>query len=317
MSNPNVNKNISEKYKTKEFLVNKKIKVRPISKPNLWKNLTGQVQENIMGDMFGEAKAIFTLCKSIKTGDFYRVIDDIEKVITPQFPDQSLTEMEFLSKMIGKDLSYHREENNFWKGDADTGLKPYSYSVPANGTILDLANPYDYIAYKVLLSNNKNYISPSYEERYRIPTYKFMLIDEEVVINTKRERIDLELKATEEFNKIKGSRELLMEFLICKDPKNIISNTASDDFLFSQVYDVLKSDPKYFLTIVEDDLKNEKVLVYKAVKAGALVKQGRDLYETPGGESLGKLSDIIHILKDPEKSEFKIKLQHQISNYKI
>jgi hypothetical protein len=42
-----------------------------------------------------------------------------------------------------------------------------------------------------------------------------------------------------------------MEFLIIKDPNNVISSNASSEWLFNQVYEVLESNPKEFLELLK------------------------------------------------------------------
>jgi len=161
------------------------------------------------------------------------------------------------------------------------------------------------------------YIAPSWEERDYHPSYIYALVDEKISTDRRKEMIDLKLKATVEFNRISESRELLAEFLIAKDPTINISKGASQEFLFNQVYDILDKDPKYFLSVISDPYWNDKIFIYKAVKAGALVKTSKDRYATIGGEEIGKMGDVIHYINDPERIEFRKRIEHQIKEHNI
>lgn len=302
-------------YPKKNFLQHRIVKVEPIPQPNEWRNLVGEALPQSF--MLEGTTRTFDLPRDIRTGQFKKILDDKTKVITPQFPDEPMTELEFFSRMIGYDLSFTKREYNYWTGYVDPkdpigNIKPYRVKVEKEGMSLDLSSPEDHLKYKVLLANSHAWIAPSWAEKFTIPTYMFALVDEKVNTDSKKEMIQLKRKANAEFDKIADSDELLREFLIVKDPNNIISKTASKDFVFNQVYEVLEKDPKYFLTIVEDPYRIEKILVYKAVRAGALIKSAKDRYETPGGETLGSMGDLIHLLNEPEKLEFRKRLEYQI-----
>jgi len=104
-----------------------------------------------------------------------------------------------------------------------------------------------------------------------------------------------------------------MEFKNIKDPNNIISKTASTDFLFKLVYEVMETNPKLFLSIVNDEYREDKILIFKAVRAGVLKKISTK-YFTMGDEPLGVLGDVISLINNPEKLEFRKKLEFQVEN---
>jgi len=253
--------------------------------------------------------------RDVKTGYFKEMFDNSRRVITPQFPEEPLTELEFFCKASGMPL----DEERFWAGHMDRTDRtksriPYTVQLPVDGRKFDLSNVKDYIDYKVVQTHVGKYIAPSWEERNWRPTYWFALVDEKVSTDRKKEEIELKLAATSEFNKIKDSRELLAEFLIIYNAEASPSASTTTEWLFNEVYKLMDKNPKEFLSIVEDPLRTEKILVHKALRAGALKKQGKK-YFTLGEQSLGTLAEAITFLKDPENYDFMVKLEHQVTQY--
>ena len=302
------------KYSSQDFLAKKVVRVVPIETRTFTNQQIEQLPEGFIHEGMGRS---LELKRDRTTGEFLPIFDNIENVITPQFPDEPMTELEFFTKITGYDLAFSKDSKNFWsgwisEGPNNRGKLPYSVKLPKEGLTLDLSNAWDNITWRVLKTNDR-YIAPSWELRNAKPTYWFALVDERISVDLKKEEINLKLKATEEFNKIKDHREILMEFMIIKDPNNIISKTASTDFLFNLVYEVMETNPKLFLSIVNDEYREDKILIFKAVRAGVLKKISTK-YFTMGDEPLGVLGDVISLINNPEKLEFRKKLEFQVEN---
>lgn len=310
--------NKETKIQIESFLQNKRVKVTPVET----RDFSGQVLEVLPPGFIAEnSKNSLPLKRDDNTGRFVQIFDTVNKKYTKEFPTEALTELEWFSRVYGKDLNvYAKSGENFWEGamhptDPARRFPPYQVDLPKDGMPLDLSNIEDMLKWKVLSTWYDSRIAPSWEDRYNRPNYMFALVDEKVATDRKKEAIELKLKATEEFNKIKGSKELMMEFLIIKDPTHTLSDKVSEDFVFSQVYDVLENNPKLFLHIVQDEDRDDKLLVYKACKAGVLRKNG-DKYSTMSDEPLGKLGEVIGRLRDPERLEFRKRIEAQVENYK-
>lgn len=302
------------KYPTQDFLAKRVVRVVPIETRTFANQQVEQLPEGFIHEGMGRS---LELKRDRTTGEFLPIFDNIENVLTPQFPDEPMTELEFFTKITGYDLSFSKDTKNFWsgwisEGPNNRGKLPYSVKLPKEGLTLDLSNAWDNITWRVLKTNDR-YIAPSWELRNAKPTYWFALVDERISVDLKKEEINLKLRATEEFNKIKDHREFLMEFMIIKDPNNIISKTASTDFLFNLVYEVMDTNPKLFLSIVNDEYREDKILIFRAVRAGVLKKISTK-YFTMGDEPLGVLGDVISLINNPEKLEFRKKLEFQVEN---
>lgn len=303
------------KYPFKDFLAQRMVKVVPIETRTFTNQQVEQLPEGFIYDGMGRS---LELKRDRVTGEFFPVFDHIEKVVTPEFPQEPMTELEFFNRITGYDLSFTKEQKNFWagwiaEGPNNKGKIPYSVKLPKEGLTLNLSNVWDNITWRVLKTNDK-YIAPSWEQKHAKPTYWFALVDENISVDRKQEEILIKLKATEEFNKIKDHREFLMDFLIIKDPNNVISKTADTKFLFNMVYEILETNPRLFLSIVEDQYKEDKILIFNGVRAGALKKIGAK-YFSMGDEPLGNLGDVISLINNPEKLEFRKKLEFQVESY--
>lgn len=291
------------------------IKVTPVNEKDFVNQTVESLPENFIHP---NARRSLEL-KRDEYGGFTQIFDTVNKYRTAEFPNEELTELEWFSKMKGRDLNVHKAEANYWAGwmnksNPTLNFKPHEVLIPREGKDLDLGTVEGMIEYKVLLSNTHKWIAPSWAERYDRPTYWFALIDSAVTINKKAEKMNLTVEANSEFMKMKDHKELLMEFLIVKDPNNVISSNVSMDFLTTQVYDVVENNPKLFLDLIADNDKEEKVMVFKAHRAGAIRKSG-DKYYTMGDEPLGKLGEVVAILKDPTKVEFRKKIEFQIEQH--
>jgi len=75
----------------------------------------------------------------------------------------------------------------------------------------------------------------------------------------------------------------------------------------------METNPKLFLSIVNDEYKDDKILIFRAIRAGALKKISTK-YFTMGDEPLGVLGDVISLINNPEKIDFRKKLEFQVEN---
>jgi hypothetical protein len=99
-------------------------------------------------------------------------------------------EKSFLEEIMGLEynaLSIFKKENNFWDDSADNGVSVVRLTKGDN--FFNLADPEDYIRYKILLAN-KDFIASSLQELQDHPkrTHQFVVIREgEETKNAKKE----------------------------------------------------------------------------------------------------------------------------------
>lgn len=306
-----VEKKEKPEFPYKNFLEKKTVKLAPIVR----ELMSGVQYEKVPdGFIFDGMTRSLERGRDKVTGYFKPMFDTTTKYLTPQFPKEPMTELEFFCRITGQDF----DKDWYWAGKYDKQSgdknKPYTVHLPTKGELYDLSDPKQHVDYLVIKTHEGKWIAPSWEERYLRPTYWFALVDEKVSTDRAKEQNELKIKANTEFSKIKDSRELLAEFLIVYDGDAQPSTTTSTDFLFNQVYKIVEENPKQFLQVLKDDNREEKLLVFKALRAGAIIKRGKKHF-TLGEQPLGTLSETIAFLKHPENFEFYEKIRMQVESY--
>jgi len=303
---------ITPKYPLVNFLEKRLIRLAPVA---------GEVFSGVPYEKLPDGFIVQGSGRSLERGRFAHngyfkpLFDDSKKVITPQYPEEPMTELEFFVRASGQPL----DSDMFWTGynrrNGEVDKKtPYTVHLPSDGKTFDLSEVKDNIDYRVVKSHTGKYIAPSWEERNYRPTYMFALVDEKISTDRKKEAIELKLKATSEFNKIKDSRELLAEFLIIYNGEATPSQSTSTEWLFNEVYKIMENNPSLFLSTTEDPSKDTKILVYKALRAGALKRKSKK-YFTLGDQPLGTLAETITYFKNPDNFEFVEKIKYQVETY--
>lgn len=185
------------------------------------------------------------------------------------------SEKDYLEEVLGLDynaLSVYKKENNYWD----------NYRVvienAKEGLHLNLADPEDYIKYKVLLANS-DFVAPSVQERIDRPkaTYRYELVrenDEDLIENAK---MDATMQSYREFGKIENDLDTMRVLVELLDARPY-SPTEKAVFLKSRISQLIGSDPKKFLAQITDPLLHAKVLIRRGTEVGILAKRGDYYY---------------------------------------
>jgi len=195
------------------------------------------------------------------TGKYKNVLTDAEK--------------DFLEEALGLDynaLSVYKKENNFWD----------DYKVRIDnakeGLHLNLADPEDYIKYKVLLANS-DLIAPSVQDRIDRPknTYQFELVRENEEDTIETAKMDAKMQSYKEFMKIENDLDTMRVLVELLDARPYSPNEKAV-FLKSRISSLIESDPKKFLSQITDPLLHAKVLIRRGTEIGILSKRGDHYY---------------------------------------
>jgi hypothetical protein len=210
---------------------------------------------------------------------------------------------------------------SFQKGDLSVHkkggyLKKYHITLDKSGKILDLSDPHDFITYKILLAN-KELVAPTYEDRMKKGTYKFMMVDmDHQVQKTAKEAAFME-NVWIEFGSIKNSVSKLggvLKMYNAKFSTNLkIPANPSIEFLTSEVKKIIDENPNEFVKIVSDPTFGIKSFIQDANDAGVIVKIGKNKYAFVGEpDDNYTLDELVEILDPNGKNQekyFKIKKQ--------
>lgn len=287
---------MGEKNETVTCLRKERIKVKFIPRD------TGLIQDrkHILGGGMADGSFIaYTVPIIASSGSFKNVLTDNEK--------DCLEEIMRLEKNA---LSVHRKSDNFWVN--------YSVRLTKDGRTLDLSDPTDYIAYKVLLANS-DYIAPSFEAYQNSPkaTYKFMLVSEKDEHSTTTRVLNNTMKAYENLGAIKEDKDKL-RFIIESINMKQISEKAKLEFLQEEVYNIIQKDPILFISATDDSLLDIKVLISKAVSKGLITKKGDYYYDATTNTPLCNnnqdpiLSIAAKYLGSPKNQELKFKIEAKL-----
>ena len=239
----------------KNCLKNERILVRFVPKED--SNITNP-KHILYGGMAEGAVKYYTVPILASTGTYKNILTDDEKA--------------FLESYMGLEynaLSVYNKTNNFWAN--------FTVRLTKHDNYLDLADPNDYIKYKVLLANT-DFIADSLRTLNDHPkaTYQFVMIKEGESEKREEEKMSVTMKCYKEYGKIEDDNDTLRCIIELIDNRPIAKNTKSE-FLKSRINSLIQADPKLFYNIITDEYLNNKVLIKTATEEG-VIKRRNNLY---------------------------------------
>lgn len=175
-------------------------------------------------------------------------------------------------------LSIYNKVNNFWDN--------YQVRLTKQDNFLNLADPDDYIKYKVLLAN-KDLIAPSLQDLEDHPkaTYQFVIIHENEESQASKKKMNATMQAYMEFGKIQENADILRTIIETIDGRPTSKNSKIE-FLQEKVGKLIQADARLFVRVATDPLLSTKVLIKKAIEGGLISNRGGMLYLKADGTPL-------------------------------
>ena len=175
-------------------------------------------------------------------------------------------------------LSIYNKVDNFWDN--------YQVRLTKQDNFLNLADPDDYIKYKVLLAN-KDLIAPSLQDLEDHPkaTYQFVLIHENEESQASKKKMNATMQAYMEFGKIQENADILRIIIETIDGRPTSKNSKIE-FLQEKVGKLIQADARLFVRVATDPLLSTKVLFKKAIEGGLISNRGGMLYLKADGTPL-------------------------------
>lgn len=212
----------------------------------------------LYGGMAENATRFFTVPK-LSSGMYVNVLTDKEK--------------EFLEEVMGLEynaLSIYKKVDNYWENNMVRLTK--------QDNILNLANPEDYIKYKILLANT-NFIAPSLDilTDYPKATYQFVIIVEGAEVKNAKDNMSVTMRCYKEFGKIENDIDILRVLVETIDGRPTSQNVKIE-FLQTKINSLIQADSKLFLKTITDPYLSTKVLIKKSIEAGLISNRGNYLY---------------------------------------
>ena len=243
-------------------LRNERIIVRHIPKmTGMWGNNPRHI---LAGGMAEGAVRTFVVPR-LSSGMFVNVLTDKEK--------------SFLEEVMGLEynaLSIYKKVDNFWDDSNENGINKVKLTKQDN--YFNLADPEDYIRYKILLAN-KDYIAPSMQVLQDTPkaTYQFVIISEGEETKLAKNNMSATMLCYKEFGKIENDIDTL-RVIIETISGRPISQSSKLEFLQTKANELIQTDSKIFLKVITDPMLSTKVLIKKGIEAGLISNRGNYLY---------------------------------------
>lgn len=244
-------------------LRNERVIVRHIPKQS---GMVTNPRHILYGGMAENAKKTFVVPR-LSSGVFVNVLTDSEKA--------------YLEEIMGLEYNalsvYKRPESeNYWNDGNDTSISRVTLGKDDN--YLNLADPEDYIRYKILLAN-KDFIAPSMQALEDSPkeTYQFVIIAEGEETKMAKNNMSYTMRCYKEFGKVEEDADTLRTIIELIDGRPT-SPHSKLEFLQTKANNLIQADSKLFLRVVTDPLLSTKVLIKKAIAANLISNRGNYLY---------------------------------------
>lgn len=298
-----VAKAVEEVNEVVSCLRNERIIVRHVPRAS---GMVSNPKHVLYGGMAEGSKKTFTVPR-LTSGTFVNVLTKAEKA--------------FLEDIMGLEydaLSVYKKVNNFWDDSNSEGISRVTLLKQDN--YLNLADPEDYIRYKILLAN-KDYIAPSLQVLQDQPkvTYQFVIIAEGEETKSAKQNMSATMQCYKEYGKIEDDFNKLRVIVETIDGRPTAPNVKLE-FLQAKVNDLIQANSKLFLKVISDQLLDAKVLIKRSIEAGLIFKRGDFHYLRSDGNPLCEANEeptlniAARYLNSPKHQEIKFTLEAKLKN---
>lgn len=286
---------------TVSCLRNERVIVRHIPKEG---GMISNPKHILFGGMAENAIRSFVVPR-LSSGMFVNVLTDSEK--------------SFLEEVMGLEynaLSIYKKVDNFWDDSNESGISKVRLQKQDN--FLNLADPEDYIRYKILIAN-KDFIAPSLQVLQDAPkaTYQFVIIAEGEENKTAKDKMSIKMKCYKEYWKVEDNVDILRTIVETIDSRPT-SPTVKLEFLQARIDNLITADSKLFYRVITDSLLPTKVLIKKSIEAGLISNRGNMLYLRSDNSPLCEhneeptLNIAAKYLNSPRRQDIKFALEAKL-----
>ena len=288
---------------TVNCLRNERVIIRHIPKES---GMVTNPKHILFGGMAENAVRTFVVPR-LSSGMFVNILTDSEKA--------------FLEEVMGLEynaLSIYKKVDNFWDDSNENGISRVRLTKQDN--YLNLADPEDYIRYKILLAH-KDYIAPSLQALQDSPkaTYQFVIISEGDETKSAKDNMSATMKCYKEFGKIENDINTLRVIVETIDGRPT-APTVKLEFLQGRINTLIQADSKIFLRVITDPMLSTKVLIKRAIEAGLISNRGNYLYLKSDNTPLCEVNEeptlniAAKFLNAPKNQEIKFALEAKLKN---
>jgi len=220
----------------------------------------------------------------------------------------------YLESELKLNLDINQKDNFYFTHRIE--IKKVSTDLASLYLEFNLANPLDYLEYKILLK--VPVVAPTWAERNANPMYEWALQDLGEEFEQKVSLGELKQRAYTHMNKIVDSKSALYD-LIRVYGKNVSEN-ASIDEMKSMLYDIIETPKtlRQLTSVLKDKDFEHKLFLDKAVRLGQIVRKGTTKYALVSGDVIGNtLRETIDFIKDRGNDVIVQSIRDQIEINKV
>lgn len=258
------------------------------------------------GGIADTSKKIFVV-PILRNGTYVNVLTNSEKA--------------YLEKVMGlgeNALSVYNKTNNYWSSANPAAV----VELGKYDLLLNLAEPADYIKYKILLAN-KDRICPDVEtlENHFKASYEFVLIKSEDEMDDKKKKMSTLMECYKLYGKIEEETDKLRCIIELINQKPLATGTKLS-WLQTTCNDLIQGQPKLFLKVISDPLLDTKVFIKRCIAEGLISNRGGMMYLRKDNQPLCEggeeptLQVAARWLNQPQHQEVKLTLEGTINGRK-
>lgn len=200
-------------------------------------------------------------------------------------PFESIEEQKFFEEIFQENLNVLDKNNTYWHNYVVKFIKDPSLIVV--GKVFDMSNPTDALAIRVA-KTNRTLVCEGWENRFKLPTYKYCIVEEGYEEAVKAEEFNDFLKLNNFFNQMQDNPKKMRNFLTAyyagKKVIREVPVTMSLEGLKAEVYKVLTTDKDGYIMLVNDENYDTKIFISQCLEAGLITKKGSHTYVINGVE---------------------------------
>jgi hypothetical protein len=208
------------------------------------------------------------------------------------------------------DLSPHQPKAmNYWYS------KKARVSLTDKPRVLNLSVANDYLTYKILLSNT-DYIAPTAAEEFSKKSYVFVITSEEEEQAKVITKGDKNKRAWKIAGNMENDTEKMINYLsmVGKRP----SANSDRKWLVAEIDKQVETNTDEFLSIMEDELFDTRVLLTKSLQIGTIKRDGHKYFLADGQELCDKgdvnnLNTALRFINDPKNQDISLMLEAKLN----
>lgn len=179
------------------------------------------------------------------------------------------------------------------------------------GLVLNTKDPMDNLKMR-LVKKLDNLIAPSWSERNSRAEYRFVIVEDEEIVDEKLKDGDKKKLAWTHYGKISDSNTKMLDILKVAGKSVAVNKQNHNDFLKSQITELIETNLDEFIKIISDPNYEMRVFIADAVQVKGLIKKSKNMYTFPAGDEIGNLENTIRYFNNPENNPEYLKIKAQI-----